>query len=125
MMYLVSLTKYQAGFYIYVQSDEGFSLGNALPRGNGHKSVRKEMKMIKFENGKRQYFDRNGKEITEGCKICYAIGRIKKVYRTNDDQLGTDATNPIWIEKGRAVPCEFGIYPLTLEETNEVEVIAE
>lgn len=25
--------------------------------------------------------------------------------------LGTDATNPIWIEKGRAVPCEYGIYP--------------
>lgn len=81
--------------------------------------------MIKLENGKRRYFDKNGKEITEGCKIRYAIIGIKEVYRTNDEQLGTDATNPIWIEKGRAEPCEFGIYPLTLEETNEVEVIAE
>lgn len=28
-----------------MQSDEGFSLGNALLRGNGHKSVRKENDM--------------------------------------------------------------------------------
>ena len=82
--------------------------------------------MIKIENGKRRYFDKHGIEITEGCKIRRALGwPVKTVYRTQDDQLGTDATNPTWIEKGRAVPCEFGIYPLTLEETNEVEVIAE
>lgn len=36
---------------------------------------------------------------------------------------GWDATNPKWIESGRAVPCEYGIYPLTRDETEEVEVI--
>ena len=84
--------------------------------------------MIKTENGQPKYFDRNGKEITEGCKIkCLhgdkSLERIEKVYRTEDGELGTDATNPRWIETGRAVPCEFGIYPLTKEETEMVEVV--
>ena len=71
--------------------------------------------MITFENGKHRYFDKHGREITEGC--------TREVYRTNQDELGTDATNPKWIESGRAVSCEFGIYPLEYDETNEVEVI--
>ena len=81
--------------------------------------------MIKMENDVRKYFDRNGKEITKGCKIRYSNGKVKTVYLTENDELGTDATNPTWIEKGWAEPCEFGIYPLTLEETNEVEVVTE
>ena len=85
--------------------------------------------MIKTENGKRRYFDRNGKEITEGCKIRYENGMrsrtVYTVYRTENDELGTDATNPSWIESGRAVPCEYGIYPLEHNETNEVEVVEE
>ena len=81
--------------------------------------------MIKVENGKYKYFDKYGVEITEGCKIKYASGRIKTVYLTADDMLGTDATNPKWIENGRAYPCEYGIYPLSTNETNEVEVITE
>ena len=79
--------------------------------------------MIKYENGKLEYFDKNGKEITEGCTIKWANGKTETVYLTDDDTLGTDATNPKWIEWGRAVPCEFGIYPLTREDTEEVEVI--
>lgn len=82
--------------------------------------------MIKMENGIRKYFDRNGKEITEGCTIKYLHGdKTAKVYRTEENELGTDATNPKWIESGRAVPCEYGIYPLTKEETEMVEVIEE
>ena len=81
--------------------------------------------MIKMENGVRRYFDRNGKEITEGCTIRYENGRTMKVYLTEDGELGTDATNPAWIAKGKAVPCEYGIYPLQLCETKEVEVIEE
>lgn len=80
--------------------------------------------MVKCENGKYKYFDKDGKEITEGCKVKYADGKIKKVYLTTDGELGTDATNPKWIESGRACECEYGIYPLTREETEEVEVIA-
>ena len=86
--------------------------------------------MIKMENGIRKYFDRNGTEITEGCTIKYLNGdrslqRTTKVYRTEENELGTDATNPKWIESGRAVPCEYGIYPLTAEETEMVEVVEE
>ena len=81
--------------------------------------------MIKLVNGKIRYFDRNGNEITEGCRIRYASGRVLEVYLTEGDELGTDATNPAWIASGRAVPCEFGIYPLSENETDEVEVINE
>ena len=84
--------------------------------------------MIKFENGQKRYFDVNGTEITEGCEIKYLHGdksleRIERVYKTEDNELGTDATNKRWIETGRAVPCEYGIYPLTAEETEQIEVI--
>ena len=84
--------------------------------------------MVKVENGKYRYFDKYGIEITEGCTIKYdhadkSLIRYEKVYLTEDGQLGTDATNPRWIESGRAVPCEYGIYPLTKAETEEVEVV--
>ena len=86
--------------------------------------------MIKVENGKHRYFDKNGVEITEGCYIKYCHGdksmeRVEKVYLTENDELGTDATNPIWIEKGLAVPCEYGIYPLNEKDTEMVEVVME
>ena len=81
--------------------------------------------MIKIENGKRKYFDKHVVEITEGCKIRYTDGKIKTVYLTEEGELGTDATNPKWIESGRAYPCEYGIYPLGTNETNEVEVVTE
>ena len=79
--------------------------------------------MIKYIDGTPHYFDRNGAEIREGDRIRYPSGRVVEVYRTKSDELGTDATNPAWIESGRAVPCEFGIYPLTEADTEEVEVI--
>lgn len=84
--------------------------------------------MIKIENKQKKYFDRNGKEILEGCWIKYLHGdksleRIEKVYLTVEGELGIDATNPKLIDSGRAVPCEYGIYPLTREETEMVEVV--
>lgn len=76
-----------------------------------------------------KYFDKNGVEITEGCKIKYENGSIKTVYAWSDCKgaagLGTDSTNPKWIETGRAFPCEYGIYPLGINECREVEVVAE
>lgn len=86
--------------------------------------------MIKIENGQKRYFDRNGKEITEGCTIKYLHGdksleRTERVYRTEEDELGTDATNPAWVASGRAAACEYGVYPLTREETEMVEVVEE
>ena len=79
--------------------------------------------MIKVVNGKYRYYDKNGTEITDGCSIRYPDGKIEKVYLTNDGELGIDATNPKWIESGRAIPCENGIYPLGHNETNTVEVV--
>lgn len=84
--------------------------------------------MIKFENGQLKYFDRNGKEIVEGCEIKFvhadkSMERVEKVYMTENNELGTDATNPIWLDRGWAVPCEYGIYPLTEEETEMAEVV--
>ena len=79
--------------------------------------------MIKYENGKPRYFDRNGAEITEGSRIRDKSGRVRVVYLTEGGDLGTDATNPAWIEKGWAVPCEFGIYLLTREDTEEVALV--
>lgn len=86
--------------------------------------------MIKVENGQKKYFDRNGKEITDGCKIRYVHGdkslsRTERVYMTEDGELGVDATNPIWIEKGLAVSCEYGIYPFNNEDTEMAEVVEE
>lgn len=84
--------------------------------------------MIKYENGKPRYFDRNGKEITEGCMIKFCHGdksmeQVEEVYLTKSGELGTDATNPKWLEKGWAAPCEYGIYVLTEEDTEMVEVV--
>ena len=73
-------------------------------------------------NGEQVYYDKNGKEITEGCHVRYASGRVETVYRTEDGQLGTDATNPNWIKTGRACPCEYGIYPFDYNETEEIEI---
>lgn len=79
--------------------------------------------MIKREVGGYLYYDKNGSQITAGCQIKYPSGEVKTVYLTSENELGTDATNPEWIRSGRAVPCEYGIYPLTLSETDEVEVV--
>ena len=87
--------------------------------------LRRKAKMtgIKYENGKARYFDKNGKEIFDGDTIRYNDGEEKKVYLTESETLGTDATNPAWIKSGRAVPCEFGIYPLTEDEMKEIEKV--
>ena len=51
--------------------------------------------------------------------MLYESGETQKLYLTENGQLDTDATNPVWIADGRAVPCEYGIYPLE-EETEEI-----
>lgn len=80
--------------------------------------------MIKREVGRYLYYDKNGSQITAGCQIKYPSGEIKTVYLTSENELGTDATNPEWIRSGRAFECEYGVYPLTLSETNEVIVVS-
>lgn len=72
-----------------------------------------------IKNG--HYYDKNGIEIHDGDTIKWDNGKIEKVYLTEDNELGTDATNPAWIENGKACPCEFGIYPLVEEDMTEIE----
>ncbi|MBO7697073.1 MAG: hypothetical protein J6Y28_04975 [Acholeplasmatales bacterium] len=77
------------------------------------------MKII-YEADKIRYFDNNGHEIHEN-DIVDADGSMQRVYETENGELGTDATNPKWIKSGRAVPCEYGIYPF--EEQMNVKLI--
>lgn len=79
--------------------------------------------MIKEINGKTFYYDKNQTEIKDGDIIRYYSGNIEVVYATAEGTLGTDATNPLWLKAGRAVPGEYGIYPLYRDETDEAEVI--
>lgn len=71
------------------------------------------------ESDKRRYYDDGGKEIGEGDTIILN-GKEEKVYATTDGFLGTDATNPAWIEKGRAYRCEYGIYPLNRDDKAKI-----
>lgn len=70
-----------------------------------------------------EYFDKNGTPIIDGCKIKFPSGKIKEVFLADTGELGTDATNPLWVEDGRAYPCQYGIFTLTYEDTEEVEVV--
>lgn len=69
-----------------------------------------------------RYFDRDGNELHDEDVVVYEDGREERIYLTIDGKLGTDATNPHWIETGRARPCEYGIYPLTISELREVRL---
>ena len=75
------------------------------------------------ENGKRRYFDKHGNELHDGDFIRHEDGMTERIYATEHGFLGVDATNPHWIESGRAVPCEYGIYPLWIREMPYIEKV--
>ena len=58
------------------------------------------------------YYDKNGNELFEGDTVLCDDGNYEVLYATDEGHLGIDATNPLWIKQGRAVPCEYGVYPL-------------
>lgn len=75
---------------------------------------------IVTEGDKVRYFDKEGSELHDGDMVEFDAvivpeGKIRreKLYLTSEGTLGTDATNPTWLEKGWAYPCRFGIYELT------------
>lgn len=70
-----------------------------------------------------RYFDKNGKEVKEGDIVKIGDNKPQKLYRTIEGELGTDATNPKWIETGRALPCEFGIYPLESSDIKDMVLV--
>ena len=71
--------------------------------------------IIEYTSERTIYKDMNGKEIHEG-DIVFMNDRNRKVYKTEEGNLGIDATNPSWIESGRACECEYGIYPFTEDD---------
>ena len=77
-------------------------------------------KVVYGENDKMTYYDSVGNVLHDGDVVRYSDGREEKLYLTEDGQLGTDATNKKWIEDGRAVPCEYGIYPLEKCDLEEI-----
>lgn len=72
------------------------------------------------ENDVYTYFDKNGNELHDGDTIMWADGRTEELYATTDGRLGTDATNPRWLASGRAVECQYGVYPLTWPDVREI-----
>lgn len=62
---------------------------------------------------RNQYFDNKGQELQPGDFVLLnGDDTPKELYLTESGELGTDATNPAWIHRGWASPCEYGIYPL-------------
>lgn len=65
-------------------------------------------------------FDKEGNELKDGNVVVFDSGREQKLYLTTEGQLGTDATNPKWLETGRACECEYGIYVLNDSDMQEI-----
>ena len=70
---------------------------------------------IEVKKNRVAYYDVAGVEIEKGDTVLMN-SKAKVVYLTDDGYLGTDATNPEWIERGWAIPCEFGIYPFSTSD---------
>lgn len=70
-----------------------------------------------------RYFDKNGVELFDGDTIRWGDGKVEKVALGESGQLGVDATNPAWIKSGRAVPFQFGLYPLESQWMTEIEKV--
>lgn len=75
------------------------------------------------KDGVYRYFDRDGMELFDGDFIEHENGQREELYMTENGELGTDATNPLWIETGRAVACEYGIYPLNYADVAEIKKV--
>lgn len=67
-----------------------------------------------------RYFDKNGNELFDNDVIVWDSGKEEKVYLTKHGCLGTDATNPCWIEREIAGVGECGIYPLNDEDLKQI-----
>ena len=75
-----------------------------------------------------RYFDVNGDEIHEGDIVRINAddlpnSREIEVMKTVDGYLGEDATNPVWIQNGRAYPGDYGIYPFNIDDLRHIELI--
>lgn len=76
--------------------------------------------IIVKDNGVYRYYDKEGNELHDGDIVVCDNGKELKLYLTTEGELGTDATNPTWIETGRAYECQYGIYPLDSSDMEEI-----
>lgn len=91
----------------------------------------------------REYKDAFGIEIQKGDIVSWledgesreqAIARYEcgkanseKVYEWYSDGqygLGFDSTYPTWIECGKAYPCQYGIYPISDDDLQDIVVVS-
>lgn len=78
---------------------------------------------IDYTTDPATYYDRNGDVLDEGVVIKYvSTGLTHELVRTEAGLLGYDATNPAWVKRGKAVPFEYGVYPLEETELVDVEI---
>jgi len=65
--------------------------------------------MAKYEYN---YFDKHRNPILPGYLVQVdGCSEPDKVYLTEENRLGTDATSKSWLKAGKAYPCMMGIYP--------------
>lgn len=78
---------------------------------------------IDYTTDPATYYDRHGHVLEEGVVIKYvSTGKTYELVRTEDGNLGYDATNPKWVECGKAAPFEYGVYPLEQDELSDIEI---
>lgn len=82
--------------------------------------VKTNKRVYDSSRGQFRYFDNNGTELSDGDTVSIGGGKAQKLYLTDQGELGTDATNPTWIEKGRACECEYSIYPLDDRDMKDI-----
>lgn len=80
--------------------------------------------IILLLKGQYHYYDKNGVELQDGDAILWDDGREGTVYRTAQNLLGRDATNPYWVNKGWASPCQYGIYAFVPEDLKQIVKVA-
>ena len=67
-----------------------------------------------------KYFDKHGEEIKAGMKIRHDDGDIERIYTTEDDDLGVNASNEAWLERHGG---NRELYPLYQFDMKEWEIV--
>ena len=99
---------------------EAVNLQNVPNREVKETDLHMARRIVDFDDDTNwRYFDKNWNELHEGDYIRQPDGTEYRLYLTTNHRLGVDATNPKWIETGRAVPCQYGIYPLNHWDVTE------
>ena len=69
-----------------------------------------------------RYFDKHGEEIKEDMKLKHDDGTIELVYKSDDGDLGFNASNENWVGFD---PYKRELYPLYQFPLSEYEIVKE